>query len=296
MNTQPNATLAGMAEAGPADRESGVSHPLAKLGIGALAAGVAFLAPVLMPVVTKQDLSGVLPWLAGAEYLPFVVLVACVALWCLVVGVVVMLIEWKQSNPPGQTFFRALGLPAVIAGLVVSSQQAAVTESQEAKRAQQVRELTVEQSELRLKLLQANDVQVLPALPAELFEGPAPAAEEPPSSAPADPQGGRGSWLDQVWPGGVALAQEDKAPAAKGAPATRYAIILHRADTETAANRFIQNNKDSLKVLRLVKTPLPGGKFAFLVAYSGPLSEKEAVDKAIDLKKQGYDPVVVPLQ
>lgn len=101
--------------------KSNVRHPAGKFLIGFFAAFCGYVAPLIAPLLSEGDLtqagrlmqSGIDPWTIAGIGLG----------WCLVIGGVMTVLEWWTPRNPADTFIRAFGIPAMLAGAVVSTGQ-----------------------------------------------------------------------------------------------------------------------------------------------------------------------------
>lgn len=104
-----------------ASRKQLVGKPVYKFLIGLVGGLCAALFPRLMAALALQDSSDVVLLSTGYLYIA--------TLFAALIGVVVMIMEWNVSKRPSATFMTALGIPALIAGALNTSNGAYVLDA-----------------------------------------------------------------------------------------------------------------------------------------------------------------------
>ena len=190
-----------------------VSAPGLKFVIGAIASLCAVLIPRLLAALAQRDqvsVTFITPQYAGLA-----------AVFSVLVGLVVTILEWRVPRTPFDTFMTTLGVPAMLAGALSANQNAGA-----------LQEKTQKANELVDALSKETGIAI----------------ESPKTNAPDT--GRQGAWADALIPPVYANADdalrstEDQSPFAIRVNQPRYLIVLDRAatqqDAETKTSQLTQ--------------------------------------------------------
>jgi hypothetical protein len=193
-------------------------------------------------------------------------------IFALLIGGVVLILEWPSLDSPRDTFMMALGLPALLSGTLTTAGSLQQTESV-ARSLQRANDLLAAEAGIPVKKQPADESEVgrfewmpdlLPTAHAQVREAP------PPSS----PQG-----VKQQPTFGIKFSEQ------------RYWVTLATAPTRDEAKRRAAELGSRYGVLELKER---GGDH--LVTLGGvPLPYSEAVRRAIKIKKKSHGAVVPEL-
>src|SRR5262249_40334964 len=123
-----------------------VSAPSLKLAIGFTASICAVLFPRLLAALTVPDSAKIT--FVSREYFVLSLLLSAL------VGVVVMILEWRVPRAPRDTFLMTLGLPAILAGALSANQNTAA-----------LQDATKEKDALAAALAKQTNIPIEPAKP-----------------------------------------------------------------------------------------------------------------------------------
>jgi hypothetical protein len=246
--------------AGAAKPKGGlVSAPAIKLIIGFTASICAVLFPRLLAALTVSESATIT--FVSRQYLELALLMSAL------VGVVVMILEWRVPRAPRDTFLMTLGLPAILAGALSANQNTAAL--QDAAKAQDA---------LAAALARQTDIPIEPAKPAtdggkpqgqsiDLFATPVYAQQTSAVTMPA---------AQAARPLAIMIDQP------------KYAIVLDRAPTQQAAQAKAAVLDDKLKRTAPaqpfnVQVYRQGNEF-LVVAPGGARTKSDALIEALRLK------------
>lgn len=276
-----------------ADTEKQIADPKGKFLIGFLAGLTALLAPLLTPVVSRGDLSG-FEGVFGPSWGYSLLVAVLGVIWCLLIATVTMFIEWKEPKKPGETFFKALGIPAVLAGAIATTGQS--FDAQATARNLNA-DLDTKRAELSVALDKvaeskgigiSNVVLPLNLLPTKAKPADKPGAP-PQGAVPARRNDGLAAAL-LLRPGGPPPDGREVRPVQSKEPL--YVVSLARRSDQAKAEEVRAAATEKLPTATVV--PFQG--VYFVLADSQPLSKKDAVDFATRLTGQGFKPELVRVQ
>ena len=220
-----------------------IDRPRSKFIIGFAAGITTALSPLLIPAVSQGDISAfenIL--LTGKEIraLKIFILLGVGLSWSMLVGLVVMYIEWWEPRKPGETFFKALGIPALLAGAIATTSQTLETKNLERLKQREIQQQqaiiqskNLEVLEKSRELREALDIpeKSIP-VPKEVFENVFKSSfYSPPREITQTPPGTASTGLALI---GVAHAQQPGAgpltDQAKADQAQREAEALKKAE------------------------------------------------------------------
>ena len=249
MNTQKQARIG----------KQKIEKPAYKFLIGFIGGFCAAAFPRLMAALTLQDSSDVV--LLSAGYLSIAVLFA------VMIGAVVMIMEWGVSKEPSATFMTALGLPALLAGALNTSNGAFVLDTK---------------SKENIKLAEA--VQSLSQMPEVSFDVITPLSDAGVTRNSTNLI--TMNIIGVAYAGGSETNEEafDLNPSMKFQQ-QQYYIILDQATGESEAKQRAIEIQPTVSNAQAVKS---GSRYFVIVPKA--MSKSEAVLQGIELQKKGFRP------
>lgn len=236
-----------------------VEKPVYKFLIGFIGGFCAAAFPRLMAALTLQDSSDVV--LLSAGYLSTTILFA------VMIGAVVMIMEWGVSKKPSATFFTALGVPALLASALNTSNGAFVLN---------------DKSKENQKLVEM--VQSLSQIPEVSFDSISPLTDAGNTIKPSNSISINLISVAYAEDGGTKEEAFDLSPSIK-IQQQLYYIILERAASESEAKQRAVQIQLSIPNARAVKA---GDQYLVIDSKAKPKSE--ALLEAIALKEKGFRP------
>jgi len=240
-----------------------VAKPWLKFLIGFVGGICAAIFPRLMAALALYGGSDVV--LLSTGYLGIAVLFA------VLVGAVVMIMEWGVLREPRATFMTALGIPALLAGALNTSNGAYELDNQ-AKESNKLAEL----------------VQSLSQIPEISADSLAPLSDAGAAAGTINPLALLGIGMAYAGDGGTGQTVLDFNPAMQ-VQQRQYYIVLDRAKNANEARQKANALKSDVPNARAVQA---GNKF--LVIDPEPRPRSKAVMKAIRLKKELRDRQLKP--
>lgn len=241
-----------------------VEKPLYKFIIGFVGGFFAATFPRLMAALTMQDSSELV--LLSAGYLSIAVLFG------VMIGSVVMIMEWGVPKEPGSTFMTALGLPALLAGALNTTNGAHMLEAK---------------SQENMKLAEVvRSVSDIPEVSIGSFT--------PLSDASGT---GKSKSLYSVSFNIISVAEAGETEASDNAfdlnPALKfkekhYYIILQEVASEAEAKQRAIEIRAILATAQAIKA---GDKYYVIDSKAKP--KPQAVLEIIELKKSGFNPGIL---
>lgn len=239
---------------------------LPKVFIGFIAAGSAAVVPRLVAQLTVKD-AETLTLFSGQ----FIV-IACV--FALFIGIIVAIMEHGAKRPPRDTFMTALGIPALLAGALTTTDG--------------VNKITTQQNDIRVLAQQVSELADIPRNDKSLEFVPI----DPSASLP--PSGSAGS-IERLLGIGVAHAADATAQSntrrwGYSIHEPYYVVVLQTVSSAKAAEaRVAELKRNNVNATAMQA----GGKF--YVTLGGARPESEAVREAALIKQRRLPGVNVSL-
>lgn len=241
-----------------------VSRPMLKFFIGFVAGVCAVIAPRMLAALTVP--------VKGDKIIFFSLdYIAVSLLFAIMIGAVIMIIEWRQPKRPGDTFVKALGIPALLASALNTTAGISTVNAYVEKNDQITKELD-----------RKSDIPTRPFSPI-IGENATPVMEDSPS--PNIP----GTSAFGILGISAAHASEVAAPLVVAElnmgiqiNQPKYLVVLDEAATENEAIAKSRILSRTIPQVRIVQT-----KDAFLIVQDAePRSKSEALVDAIRFKER----------
>lgn len=240
---------------------------LPRVFIGFIAAGSAAVVPRLVAQLTLQDAGSLT--LFSSNF----VIIACV--FALFIGIIVAIMEYGAQRSPRDTFMTALGIPALLAGALTTSDGAS--------------KISTQQAEIKALARQVSELAGIPRNETVLEFSPTgqgASTTRPPSSGALESV--LGIATAHAADGNIAASPQQSFGYAVREP--YYMVVLHKvtsqAEAETRAAALRRSNVDA-RVMHAGSN--------FYVTLGGPRPEQDAVQEAIRIKGRQLPGVSVTL-
>jgi len=238
-------------------RGSEITTPILKLFIGFVAGLCAALFPRLTAALATQ----------GDNLIFFPLSYVSLALvFAMLIGVVVMILEWGVRAKPSETFMMALGIPALLTGALNATLDTNT-----------VKNLAQQKERLTQELSQQAEIPILPARPVS------------PINSQSSLQLKRDSFLLTLWEVRPVYAQSSTYAGQQQGfnPGIQiqqrpYLIVIDRAVTQEQAIEKAKRWRTQLPQVEVVRAD----RDFLVVQGGGPRTKSEALFEAIRLKKE----------